>query len=166
MLILLNDSKIQYVNREWWKKRMYPTRIRLLMAKTGSDIHDRGAKVVSMALRDAGVEVIYAGLYRTPTEIIEAAIQEDANCIGLSILDGTHMTIIPEIMQIAKQNGINERLFIVGGAITSNEEVQTLKDLGVVQVFMQGTPPKKVVDFVLGFFMNKTHPPKKKEQPD
>jgi methylmalonyl-CoA mutase C-terminal domain/subunit len=122
------------------------------MAKTGSDIHDRGAMVVSMALREAGVEVIYAGLFRTPVEIIEAAIQEDADCIGISILDGTHMTVMPEIMRIAKDRRIQDRVFIVGGAITAQEEIQQLKDLGVTEVFVQGTPPKQVVDCVLNAF--------------
>lgn len=134
---------------------MPPKKIRFLMAKTGADIHDRGAKVVSLALRDAGVEVIYAGLFRTPDEIIEAAIQEDADCLGISILDGTHMIFIPEIMQIAKQRGIHDRLFIVGGAITSNEEIQKLEELGVAQIFGQGTPPKQIVDYVLNFFEKK-----------
>lgn len=134
---------------------MSSKRIRFLMAKTGTDIHDRGAKVVSLALRDAGVEVIFAGLFRTPEEIIEAAIQEDADCLGISILDGTHMTFVPEIMQIAKQRGIHDRLFIVGGAITSNEEIKTLKEIGVAQIFGQGTPPKQIVDYVLNFFQEK-----------
>ena len=107
---------------------MSSKRIRFLMAKTGSDIHDRGARVVSMALRDAGVEVIYAGLFRTPDEIIEAAIQEDVDCIGVSILDGTHMTIVPELMQAAKQKEILDRIFIIGGAITAKEEIQLLKE--------------------------------------
>ena len=127
-------------------------RIRFLMAKTGSDTHDRGAMVVSIALREAGVEVIYAGLFRTPVEIIEAAIQEDADCIGISILDGTHMVVIPEIMQIVKDRQIRDRVFIVGGAITAQEEIQQLKDLGVTEVFVQGTPPKQVVDCVLKLF--------------
>ena len=127
------------------------------MVKTGSDIHDRGARVVSMALRDAGIEVIYAGLFRMPEEIIEAAIQEDADCIGISILDGTHMTFLPEIMRIATQKGIQNRLFLVGGAITSNEEIQKLKELGVAHVFGQGTPPKQVVDYVLNFFEKKSN---------
>ena len=108
-----------------------------------------------MALRDAGVEVIYAGLFRTPAEIIEAAIQEDVDCIGISILDGTHMTFLPEIMRIAKQKGIHDRLFIAGGSITSNEEIQQLKELGVAQVFGQGTPPKQIIDYVLNFFETK-----------
>lgn len=127
-------------------------RIRFLMAKTGLDIHDRGAMVVSMALREAGVEVIYAGLFRTPVEIIEAAIQEDADCIGISILDGTHMVVMPEIMQIARDRRIHDRVFIVGGAITSQDEILQLKDLGVTEVFVQGTPPKQVVDCVLNCF--------------
>jgi len=134
------------------REKMLFTRIRFLMAKTGSDIHDRGARVVSMALRDAGVEVIYAGLFRTPIEIIEAAIQEDVDCIGISILDGTHMTVMPKIMQIAKDRRIQDRVFIVGGAITTQEEIQQLKDLGVTEVFGQGTPPKQVVDCVLKLF--------------
>ena len=125
---------------------MLITRIRFLMAKTGSDIHDRGAMVVSMALRDAGVEVIYAGLFRTPVEIIEAAIQEDADCIGISILDGTHMAAMSEIMQIAKKRLIYERVFIVGGAITVQEEIQQLKNFGVTEVFVQGTPLGELVD--------------------
>ncbi|MFQ6124117.1 MAG: cobalamin B12-binding domain-containing protein [Candidatus Heimdallarchaeota archaeon] len=122
------------------------------MAKTGTDIHDRGAKVVSLALRDAGVEVIYVGLFRTPEEIIEAAIQEDADCIGISILDGTHMTYIPKIMQKAKERGIYDRLFIVGGAITSNKEIKMLKQLGVAEIFGPGTPPKQIVGYILNFF--------------
>ena len=106
-------------------------KIRFLMAKPGLDGHDRGAKVVSMALRDAGMEVIYTGLHQTPEQIIEAAVQEDADIIGLSILSGAHMTLIPRVLEVMKERGISNRLLLAGGTIVLKDEIEELKKLGV-----------------------------------
>jgi len=119
------------------------------MAKPGLDGHDRGAKVVCMALRDAGIEVIYTGLHQTPEQIVNAAIQEDVDFIGLSILSGAHMTLIPRVIQLAKENGIGEDRFIIaGGTIVLPEEIAELKQVGVQEIFGPGSPTKKIVDYI------------------
>ncbi len=123
-------------------------KIRFLMAKPGLDGHDRGAKVVSMALRDAGIEIIYTGLHQTPDQIVNAAIQEDVDFIGLSILSGAHMTLIPRVIQLAQEKGIGDRLILAGGTIVLPEEIAELKKLGVKEVFGPGTPTKKIVDYI------------------
>jgi len=128
---------------------MSKKRIRFLMAKPGLDGHTRGAIVVSMALRDAGIEVIYTGLHQTPEQIVNAAIQEDVDFIGLSILSGAHMTLIPRVIQLAKENGIGEDKFILaGGTIVLPEEIAELKQAGVQEIFGPGSPTKKIVDYI------------------
>lgn len=127
---------------------MSQRRIRFLMAKPGLDGHDRGAKVVSMALRDSGMEVIYTGLHQTPQQVVEAAIQEDVDIIGLSILSGAHMTLIPKIIELAKEKGIADRMILAGGTIVLREDIKKLKELGVKEIFGPGTPTKDIVDFI------------------
>lgn len=122
-------------------------KIRVLVAKPGLDGHDRGAKVVARALRDAGMEVIYTGLRQTPEQVVEAAIQEDVDCLGLSILSGAHMTLVPRIIELLKQDKVEDILITVGG-IVPDEDVVTLKNLGVAEVFGPGTPTQKIVEFI------------------
>jgi methylmalonyl-CoA mutase C-terminal domain/subunit len=128
--------------------QMSKKKIRFLMAKPGLDGHDRGAKVVSMALRDAGIEVIYTGLHQTPEQVVNAAIQEDVDFIGLSILSGAHMTLVPRIIKLAKENGIGDRFILAGGTIVIPEEIAELKKQGVKEVFGPGSPTKKIVDYI------------------
>jgi methylmalonyl-CoA mutase C-terminal domain/subunit len=123
-------------------------KIRFLMAKPGLDGHDRGAKVVCMALRDAGIEVIYTGLHQTPDQIVNAAVQEDVDFIGLSILSGAHMTLVPRVIQLAKEKNIGDRFILAGGTIVLPEEIAELKKLGVKEVFGPGSPTKKIVDYI------------------
>jgi methylmalonyl-CoA mutase C-terminal domain/subunit len=122
------------------------------MAKPGLDGHDRGAKVVSMALRDAGMEVIYTGLHQTPEQIIEAAIQEDADAIGLSILSGAHMTLLPRVLELMKERGIQDRLVLAGGTIVLKEDVEELKKQGVAEIYGPGTPTGEIVNFINKYF--------------
>jgi len=132
-------------------------RIRFYMAKPGLDGHDRGAKVVSMALRDHGIEVIYGGLHQTPEEIVESAIQEDVDIIGISILSGAHMTLIPRIIQIAKERGFlkDKRFILAGGTIVLPKDIKKLKELGVSEIFGPGSSTKKIVEYVYSLFDNK-----------
>ncbi len=116
------------------------------MAKPGLDGHDRGAKVVSRALRDAGMEVVYTGLHQTPEEIVEAAVQEDVDLIGLSCLSGAHMTLFPEVVQLLRERGI-EDVPVTGGGIIPEEDIPALKDAGIVEVFGPGTPLKDIVTY-------------------
>ncbi|MHA1209269.1 MAG: cobalamin B12-binding domain-containing protein [Candidatus Freyarchaeota archaeon] len=127
-------------------------KIRFLMAKPGLDGHDRGAKVVSMALRDAGMEVIYTGLHQTPEQIVEAAIQEDVDVIGLSILSGAHMTLIPRVLELMKERGLQDRLVLAGGTIVLKEDIEKLKELGVAEIYGPGTPTKEIVEFIQKHF--------------
>ncbi len=122
-------------------------KIRVLVAKPGLDGHDRGAKVVARALRDAGMEVIYTGLHQTPEEVVEAAIQEDVDVIGLSILSGAHMTLLPRVVELLKQRGAGEVL-VVGGGIIPEEDAKALKAKGIAAVFGPGTPLKEIVEFI------------------
>ena len=122
-------------------------KIRVLVAKPGLDGHDRGAKVVARALRDAGMEVIYTGLRQTPQQIVEAALQEDVDCVGLSILSGAHMTLVPKIIQLLKENRAEDILLTVGGIIP-DEDVSALKKMGVAEVFGPGTPTREIVEFL------------------
>ena len=124
------------------------------MAKPGLDGHDRGAKVVSMALRDAGIEVIYSGLHQTPSQIVEAAIQEDADVIGLSILSGAHMTLIPKIIELAKKKKFldDKRFILAGGTIVLPKDIKKLKELGVSEIFGPGSNTKKIVEYVYSLF--------------
>lgn len=122
-------------------------RIRVLVAKPGLDGHDRGAKVVARALRDAGMEVIYTGLRQTPEMIVEAALQEDVDVIGLSVLSGAHMTWVPKVAALLKQRGAEDVLVVVGG-IVPNEDVPALEAVGVSGVFGPGTSTDDIVRFI------------------
>lgn len=122
-------------------------KIRVLIAKPGLDGHDRGAKVVARALRDAGMEVIYTGLHNSPQQIAETAIQEDVDVIGLSILSGAHRSLVPKVIEILKSNGINDIVFTVGGIIPQ-EDVPMLKSKGVHEVFGPGTNLDYIVNFI------------------
>jgi methylmalonyl-CoA mutase C-terminal domain/subunit len=121
--------------------------IRVLVAKPGLDGHDRGAKVIARALRDAGMEVIYTGLRQTPEMIVNAAIQEDVDCIGLSILSGAHNVIIPRIMVLLKENSADDILVVLGGTIPT-QDILALKAAGVAAIFGPGTPLETTVDFI------------------
>ena len=126
---------------------MTERKIRVLIAKPGLDSHDRGAKVVARALRDAGMEVIYTGLRQTPEQIVETAIQEDVDVIGLSILSGAHMTLFPRIMQLLKEKGVKDVMVFAGGIIP-DEDVPKLKAIGIKEIFGPGTPTDVIVKFV------------------
>ena len=122
---------------------------RVLVGKPGLDGHDRGAKVVARALRDAGMEVIYTGLHQTPEQIVETAIQEDADAVGISILSGAHMTLVPRILEGLKENGAEDVLVVVGGTIPK-EDSDELKRGGVAEVFTPGAPTSEIVEFLRG----------------
>jgi len=122
-------------------------KIRVLVAKPGLDSHDRGAKVVARALRDAGMEVIYTGLRQTPEQIVETVLQEDVDVLGLSILSGAHLTLFPKIMGLMKHKGLNDVLVFAGGIIPE-EDVQSLKQFGIKEIFGPGTRTETVVNFV------------------
>ena len=127
---------------------MSPTRkIRVVIAKPGLDGHDRGAKIIARALRDAGMEVIYTGLHQTPEQIVETAIQEDVDAVGISILSGAHMTLVPRILDGLRDNGLDDVLVVVGGTIPK-EDVAALKEQGVAEVFTPGAPVSEIVDFL------------------
>ncbi len=121
--------------------------IRIVIAKPGLDGHDRGAKVVARALRDAGMEVIYTGLHQTPDQIVETAIQEDADAVGLSILSGAHMTLVPRVVDGLHNQGADDVLVLVGGTIP-DDEAKTLKKRGVAEVFTPGATTGKIVEFL------------------
>ena len=121
--------------------------IRVLVAKPGLDGHDRGAKVIARALRDAGMEVIYTGLRQTPEMIVNAALQEDVQVIGLSILSGAHNAIVPRVMDLLKENKMDDVLMVVGGIIP-DQDVENLKRLGVAAIFQPGTSMDKIVSFI------------------
>ncbi|HYV08254.1 MAG TPA: cobalamin B12-binding domain-containing protein [Thermoplasmata archaeon] len=123
-----------------------PKKIRVLIAKPGLDGHDRGAKVVARALRDAGMEVIYTGLRQTPEDIVEAAIQEDVDAIGLSSLSGAHMTLFPAVVQLLRKRKAGD-IIVVGGGIIPEEDVSKLKKAGIRMVFGPGTPLGEIVAF-------------------
>ena len=126
---------------------MAAKRIRVLVAKPGLDGHDRGAKVVARALRDAGMEVIYTGLRQTPEMIAEAALQEDVDVVGLSILSGAHMALIPRTVQLLRDNGQDD-VVVVAGGIIPDDDVPALREMGVRGIFGPGTPTQKIIDFV------------------
>ena len=123
------------------------SRIRVLVAKPGLDGHDRGAKVIARALRDAGMEVIYTGLRQTPEMIVQAALQEDVQVIGLSILSGAHMAIVPRVLELLRENQMEDVAVIVGGIIPGEDSVQ-LKELGVAAVFPPGSSLEEIVSFI------------------
>ncbi len=118
-----------------------------MIAKPGLDGHDRGAKIIARALRDAGMEVIYTGLHQTPEQIVETAIQEDADAVGISILSGAHMTLVPRILALLREQGAEDLLVVVGGTIP-NDDVIELKKQGVAAVFTPGAPTSEIVDFL------------------
>ena len=120
-----------------------------MIAKPGLDGHDRGAKIIARALRDAGMEVIYTGLHQTPEQIVETAIQEDADAVGISILSGAHMTLVPKILDGLKENGRDDVLVVVGGTIPK-EDSEELKQQGVAEVFTPGAPTSEIVEFLKG----------------
>ena len=122
-------------------------KIRIVVAKPGLDGHDRGAKIIARALRDAGMEVIYTGLHQTPEQIVETAIQEDADAVGISILSGAHMTLVPKIVDGLRENGLDDVLVVVGGTIP-REDTEELKRKGVAEVFTPGAPTSEIVDFL------------------
>jgi methylmalonyl-CoA mutase C-terminal domain/subunit len=121
--------------------------LRVVIAKPGLDGHDRGAKVIARALRDAGMEVIYTGLHQTPEQIVETAIQEDADAVGISILSGAHMTLVPRIVELLRERGAGEVRVVVGGTIPA-EDIAELKSLGVAEVFTPGAPTNAIVEFL------------------
>src|SRR2546421_5780331 len=124
-------------------------KIRVVVAKPGLDGHDRGAKIIARALRDAGMEVIYTGLHQTPEQIAETVIQEDADAIGLSILSGAHMTLVPRVVELLREQGIDDVLITVGGTIPA-DDIPELKKLGVAEVFTPGSATDEIVEFIRG----------------
>ncbi len=122
-------------------------KIRVLVAKPGLDGHDRGAKVIARALRDAGMEVIYTGLRQTPEMVVSAALQEDVNVIGLSILSGAHNAIMPRVMDLLRQNKMEDVLVVIGGIIP-DQDIPGLKQAGVAGIFLPGTPMNEIVEFI------------------
>ena len=118
--------------------------IRVLLAKVGLDGHDRGVKIVARALRDAGMDVIYTGLHRTPDEVVTAAIQEDADILGVSLLSGVQMTVFPKILARLEAEGVDDMIVVAGG-VMPDEDVAALKKIGVSEVLLQDTPPEKIV---------------------
>jgi methylmalonyl-CoA mutase C-terminal domain/subunit len=126
-----------------------PRKIRVVIAKPGLDGHDRGAKIIARALRDAGMEVIYTGLHQTPEQIVETAIQEDADAVGVSILSGAHMTLVPRIVEGLRENGADDVLVVVGGTVPP-EDAEDLKGRGVAEVFGPGASTGDIVGFLRG----------------
>ncbi|PIV69524.1 MAG: methylmalonyl-CoA mutase [Euryarchaeota archaeon CG01_land_8_20_14_3_00_38_12] len=123
-------------------------KIRVLIAKLGLNGHDRGAKVVARALRDAGMEVIYTGLHQTPEQVMETAIQEDVDVIGLSLLSGAHMTLFPMVQKLLKEHKI-DNIMIIGGGIIPEEDTSKLKQAGIAEIFGPGTNTKEIVNFIV-----------------
>ncbi len=121
--------------------------IRVVVAKPGLDGHDRGAKVVARALRDAGIEVVYTGLHQTPAQIVDAAIQEDADLIGMSVLSGAHLTLFAEVMDLLKAKDASD-IVVFGGGIIPDDDIPVLEGMGVARIFTPGTPMHEIVDWV------------------
>ncbi len=122
--------------------------IRILLAKVGLDGHDRGVKVVARALRDAGMDVIYTGLHRTPDEVVSAAIQEDVDILGVSLLSGVHMTVFPKIFSLLAEQGADDMIVVAGG-VMPDEDASDLKKMGVAEVMLQDTPPQDIIDMLI-----------------
>jgi methylmalonyl-CoA mutase, C-terminal domain len=122
-------------------------KIRVVVAKPGLDGHDRGAKIIARALRDAGMEVIYTGLHQTPEQIVETALQEDAHAVGLSILSGAHMTLVPKISRLLKEEGAEDVVLVVGGTIPK-DDVAELKQMGVAEIFTPGSSVQEIIGFI------------------
>ncbi len=133
-------------------------RFRILIAKPGLDGHDRGAKIIARALRDAGMEVIYTGIRQTPEQIVQAALQEDVQAIGLSILSGAHMQLFPRIMELLKKEGLDNQLLIFAGGIIPNEDVQELIEIGISKVFGPGTSTSVIVEYLTKALEDKFQP--------
>jgi methylmalonyl-CoA mutase C-terminal domain/subunit len=128
---------------------MAERKIRVVVAKPGLDGHDRGAKIIARALRDAGMEVIYTGLHQTPEQIVETVLQEDADAVGLSILSGAHMTLVPRVVELLREQEAGDVVVTVGGTIPS-QDIPELKELGVAEVFTPGAPTQDIIDFIRG----------------
>ena len=128
---------------------MAERKIRVVVAKPGLDGHDRGAKIIARALRDAGMEVIYTGLHQTPEQIVETVLQEDADAVGLSILSGAHMTLVPRVVELLREQDADDVVVTVGGTIPS-QDIPELKELGVAEVFTPGAPTQDIIDFIQG----------------
>jgi methylmalonyl-CoA mutase C-terminal domain/subunit len=126
---------------------MSEMKIRVLLAKPGLDGHDRGVKVIARALRDAGMEVIYTGLRQTPEQIVNAALQEDVDIVGLSILSGAHMTIFPRVMELMREKSMND-VVLFGGGIIPEDDIPKLKEAGVGEVFLPGTSTEEIVNYI------------------
>ena len=124
-------------------------KIRVVVAKPGLDGHDRGAKIIARALRDAGMEVIYTGLHQTAEQIVETVLQEDADAVGLSILSGAHMTLVPKIARLLEEQGADDVVLVVGGTIPQ-EDIAELKELGVAEIFTPGSAVSEIVDYIRG----------------
>ena len=124
-------------------------KLRVVIAKPGLDGHDRGAKVIARALRDAGMEVIYTGLHQTPEQIVETVIQEDADAVGLSILSGAHMTLVPRVVELLNEQDAGDVVVTVGGTIPA-QDIPELKELGVAEVFTPGAPTQAIIDYIQG----------------
>jgi len=124
-------------------------KIRVVVAKPGLDGHDRGAKIIARALRDAGMEVIYTGLHQTPEQIVETVLQEDADAVGLSILSGAHMTLVPRVVALLREQEAGDVIVTVGGTIPA-QDIPELKELGVAAVFTPGAPTSDIIDFIRG----------------
>ena len=124
-------------------------KIRVVVAKPGLDGHDRGAKIIARALRDAGMEVIYTGLHQTPEQIVETVLQEDADAVGLSILSGAHMTLVPKVIELLKAQDAGDVVVTVGGTIPA-QDIPELKELGVAEVFTPGAPTQAIIDYIQG----------------
>ncbi len=122
-------------------------KIRVVVAKPGLDGHDRGAKIIARALRDAGMEVIYTGLHQTPEQIVETAVQEDADALGISILSGAHMTLVPRIVELLEEQGADDVVVTLGGTIP-NSDVAALKAMGVDEIFTPGSSTREIVDYI------------------
>ena len=133
-------------------------RVRVIVAKPGLDGHDRGAKVIARALRDAGMEVIYTGLRQTPEQIVTAALQEDADAIGLSVLSGAHTTIVPKLMALLQQQRMDDVLVVLGGIIP-DADVPAMKALGVAEVFQPGASLESIIEFVRSHARGRAQPP-------
>src|SRR6185436_7722193 len=121
--------------------------IRVIVAKVGLDGHDRGVKIVARCLRDAGMDVIYTGLHRTPEEVVDAAVQEDVDVIGVSILSGAHMTVFPRLVSLLKERGADD-ILVVGGGVIPDDDLPRLKAIGVKDILLQDTPPAAIVDMI------------------
>ncbi|HKH17788.1 MAG TPA: cobalamin B12-binding domain-containing protein [Solirubrobacteraceae bacterium] len=124
-------------------------KIRVVVAKPGLDGHDRGAKIIARALRDAGMEVIYTGLHQTPEQIVETVLQEDADAVGLSILSGAHMTLVPRVVDLLREQDAGDVIVTVGGTIPA-QDIPELKQLGVAEVFTPGAPTSDIIEFIRG----------------